>query len=273
MLPTPPPEVPVAPGDNTPIVETSGLGHLDDVTPVVSPSFKSAPRGETPAAAPPAVLPPLTNPPPAGKGKALVLIAGGLALGALVGVLFYLPAKPAPRPRPIPVAAPTVAAPTVPSEVVPPIEQGIPTEAPRPSKTKSHIEITVQPVDAVLSVDKHVAGGNLIKMDTPLSRTLHVVHASAPGYLTFKKTISYAKDVSLDIKLEKTQRLARAVARESPSPPIEVQPRGNEPKAGVQGKPEVAPSSPEVEDFGMDLKRPNTKRPTKTMDETDPYSP
>jgi len=142
-----------------------------------------------------------------------------------------------------------------------------------PSRTKSHIEITVQPADAVLSVDKHVAGGNLVKMDISPSHTLHVVHASASGYVAFKKTISYAKDVFLDIKLEKTQPLVRAVARDRPSPPFEAEPRGNEAKAIAPVRPSVAPASPDVEDFGMDLKRPNTNRPTKKMDETDPYSP
>jgi hypothetical protein len=274
MVPTPPPEVPAEPSDITPVVETSGLGDLDDVTPVVAPRLKTASLGEAPApaAVAPVVLPPPANPTPTGKGKALLLIAAGLALGALIGLLVYLPAKPKERPRPVPVAAPPVR----PAEVVQPIEQDIPTiptEAPPPSETKSHIEITVQPTDAVLSMDKHATAGSLIKLDVPPSRTPHVVQAAAPGYLTFKKTISYAEDVFLEIKLEKAQPRERSVAQHRPSPPIEAQPRGNEPKPSAQGKPRPALSSPDVEDFGMDLEHPNTKRPTKTMDETDPYYP
>jgi hypothetical protein len=43
--------------------------------------------------------------------------------------------------------------------------------------------------------------------------------------------------------------------------------------ARPDNEPKTKPAAGPVEEFGMDLKRPTTRRQTKMMDEKDPYSP
>ena len=45
-----------------------------------------------------------------------------------------------------------------------------------------------------------------------------------------------------------------------------------EPKTELKTEPKVAPAAAPVEDFGMNLQRPATRRPTNKIDETDPYA-
>jgi hypothetical protein len=54
-----------------------------------------------------------------------------------------------------------------------------------------------------------------------------------------------------------------------PRVPQVVQPFGPDPKADTKAVSAPAP----VEDFGMTLQRPAPRRPTKKIDETDPYAP
>jgi hypothetical protein len=175
------------------------------------------------------------------------------------------PVKPEVTPWPNPVVErvfPTEAQPGTPAT---------PTEAFQPARR--HVEITVQPAKASLSLDKHAAEGNQIKMDVPQSLTLHMVQATAPGHIPFKKTVSYANDVYLEIKLEKSEAPPQHLAAKVLSPQVTAPQRGNDTKLEVKGEPRVAPSGPAVEEFGMNLERPTPKRSTKKMDETDPYAP
>jgi hypothetical protein len=158
--------------------------------------------------------------------------------------------------------------PVVPTEVVQPADPVVPVEKPLPSM--SRVEITVQPADAVLYVDKRVVEGSQFKADVPKKKTLHIVQATAPGYLTFKRTVSFANDVFLDIQLTKAESPGPRVAAKAPAAPA-VQSRKPEINPEVKFEPRVAPPAQPVEDFGMNLERPNMKRPTKKIDETDPY--
>jgi hypothetical protein len=133
-----------------------------------------------------------------------------------------------------------------------------------PQLDKRHVEITVQPAAASLFLDNRPVGGNLLKIEVPSARMPHVVQARAPGYVPFRKTINFATDVYLDIRLEKV---------DSPSPSARPKP----PLATMATQPSVAakatPSAPSSEDFGMNLQHPPTRRSTKRIDETDPYGP
>lgn len=153
-------------------------------------------------------------------------------------------------------------------------------EASRPETR--HIQITVQPAEASLYLDNRVAGGNLIKLDVQRSQSSHVVQAKAPGHVPFKKTINFANDVYLDIKLEKVEPPASVRVKShslqvaAQPPKVDTDPR-DEPKLDQKVDPKIdgkmAPAVAPVEDFGMTLQRPNTRRPTKKIDETDPYAP
>ena len=229
---------------------------------------------------------PIANPHPSTSSKAFVILAGAVALGAVAGFFVFLPGtRTRKEPKSVVVVATAVAPskqeeppqpiPTaelaVPSEVAPPTDPVFPDKNPLPAK--SRVEITVQPADAVLSVDKRVVEGNQFRLDAPKKKTLHVVQALASGYIPFKRTISYANDVFLDIQLTKAQSPASRAAAKAPASPVTAQPRKTEANVEEKFEPRVAPPSPSVEDFGMNLERPNIKRPTKKIDETDPYAP
>jgi len=291
----------------SPVLDDSSLGPLDDVTPIVQPNLRSAtfvgqPSTVAPSATPSATPPkvpvsgapsliagapsPIASPPPPATSKALLILAGAVALGAVAGFFVFLPSnKTRKEPRPVVVVA-TAVAPAKPEPPPPPIhvaEPVVPTEVAQPAEPvapeanplppQSHVEITVQPADAVLSVDKKVVEGNPFKLDVPKRKTLHVVQAIAPGYHPFKKAVSYSNDVILDIQLERVEAPAPRVAVKAAASPPVAPPRKIETNTEVKLEPRVAPPVPSVEDFGMNLERPITKRPTKKIDETDPYAP
>ena len=88
--------------------------------------------------------------------------------------------------------------------------------------------------------------------------------------------ISAASDMHLEVRHKKTET---SIWRGHLSPRLE-EPTAkpdHEPMATVIAKPDnepkTKPAAGPVEEFGMDLKRPTTRRQTKMMDEKDPYSP
>jgi hypothetical protein len=266
---------------------TRSLDPVDDVTPVVPPRFATPPTGTPAIVASPAVIQPAASPQALGRSKALLIVAGAVVTGALAGAIVFFPGAKTFGKKSSPVSViPTAVTPVkpevtpwpnpvvervFPSEAAPPGAPAVPTEASQ--SAKRHIEITVQPAKASLSLDKRAAEGNQIKMDVSPSRILHMVQATAPGHIPFKKTISYADDVYLEIKLEKAEAPIQHVAAPILSPQVAAQPHGSDPKPDVKGEPRVAPSAPAVEEFGMNLEHPMTRHSTKKMDETDPYAP
>lgn len=122
-----------------------------------------------------------------------------------------------------------------------------PTIAPLPAPC--HLEITVEEPEAKLVLDGQVAPGNQIKLDVPKDDQLHLVEASAPGFLPFKRSISFSQDVFLNIALQK----ARAPSKRDVT-------------AGVK------PEGKHADDQGTSS-RSNAKRPASQIDEDDPYAP
>ncbi len=106
-------------------------------------------------------------------------------------------------------------------------------------------------------LDGIAAGGNRIRAEVARAEARHVVEAAAAGYEPFKKTISFATDVYLDIELKRKPV------------PVHGSTRGRTPQAPSEAKRSQAPA----EDFGVTLERPAPRRPTKKIDEKDPYAP
>ncbi len=209
------------------------------------------------------------------------VVAGAVAVAIVAGLFVFFPRGKGKRPLPPPAPAVStlpVAKPAAPQEMpTSAAEEPAPSvAAPRPEPPapgKRRIEITVQPAEASLLLDNRLAGGNAIKMDVPKAKTPHVVQARAPGYAPFRKVITYANDIYLDIKLEKVEAPTAQPRTKTYSPtaaPKETKPEVKEVK--TDPKPAPAAVAP-VEDFGMTLQRPAIRRPTKRIDETDPYVP
>jgi len=233
---------------------------------------------------PPVAIPPTPNRPRTPKLHVLFVAAGAISVAVVAGLFIFFPhGKPRSNAPAVKAPLPSVVAPVQPEESpTNPREVASAPAAPElpatpPHADKSHIEIIVQPAGAFLSLDGRPVGGNLIKMDVASSKKTHVVQARSPGYLPFKKTLNFATDVYLDIKLEKPEEPA-PVVRAKTHPPVVASPPPPPSALKVASPPPVAPKvtpppAAPAEDFGMSLQRPTPRRPTKKIDETDPYGP
>jgi hypothetical protein len=77
------------------------------------------------------------------------------------------------------------------------------------------------------------------------------------------------KHPALDAKPKKADGPSTQALSKSHGSPIATPSPRNDTKAETKAAPAAAP----VEDFGMNLRRPTTSRPTRKIDETDPYAP
>jgi hypothetical protein len=159
-------------------------------------------------------------------------------------------ARPAPPPQPsvpspVPAAAPPAPVKDVPETI--------------------HLEITAEPVEAELSVDGNVLAGHRLNIEVPKERGIHVISASAPGYLPFNQQVSFGSDVVLHISLGRGRTpLVRQPTRARSSP--ESRPRTN-PAPAALGRP-----TPALEP-GMNLEGPSVRPHAKPIDERNPYKP
>jgi hypothetical protein len=84
-----------------------------------------------------------------------------------------------------------------------------------------------------------------------------------------KVSRSVDKHVDRDAKRKKAEVPSSYVGSYVHSPQVAARSQRNETKADMQ----ATPTAPPIEDFGMNLQRPTTRRPTQKIDETDPYTP
>jgi len=126
-----------------------------------------------------------------------------------------------------------------------------------------HLEIDIEPIGATLTLDQHAVVGYRLQTDVPKDRRIHVVAASAPGFLPFEQIISFSRDIHLIIKLHRSLPVFRGKVK---SPPAQV-----EPKPTSELKRQIQPS--QIEEPGMKMERPSIRRPSNQLDERDPYSP
>lgn len=200
------------------------------------------------------------------------LLPAGAAAGVLVAVAVGLLSKEKPKPAAAPPSlGPTVTRPSKATEAAPvaaptPSAPVAPAAAKLPSETIKLV-VTAEPVEAELSLDGNMLAGHRLNLEVPKDRGIHVVSASAPGYLPFNQQVSFSSDVVLTISLRRSRAPApaRAVARQARSvPEARVKPPLSRPPA-AEARPALEP--------GMNLESPTTRGNAKPIDERNPYAP
>jgi hypothetical protein len=129
------------------------------------------------------------------------------------------------------------------------------------------LEITVEQMDADVSLDGNVLAGHRLNLQFPKDHRIHTVSAAAPGYMPFSQQVSFSRDVTLSISLRRIHR--------EPIRPAAVKARPV--RAESNGKMDGASKGPRpgrhVEP-GMSLDDSPAPRPgLKDLDERNPYSP
>ncbi len=198
-----------------------------------------------------------------------LLVAGGLVvlIGAFAavfsrkepGVIVTEPAAPAPAPAPS--AAPVVE---------PPVDE------PKPLSTVQ-LWILVRPGSATVTLDGARLSSNPFQADVTADKRAHVLHVSAPGYVTVEQVITFANDNKIEITLRPTPGAAGKAARiaaeaaERRAAIENWKPGGGE---IVRSTPEPAPPEvrPREREHEPEMKRPPST-PPRPIDEKDPYSP
>jgi len=204
---------------------------------------------------------------PAGIALAIVLSVAIIAL-ATTGKKSPPPQTAAPQAAvapqaPAPQPAPTVAPPPA------PVLAAAPTAAAAKLAAAPEIirlEITADPVEAELSLDGNVLAGHRLNLQVPKDRGIHVVSASAPGYIPFNQQVSFSSDVVLTINL---RRGHVAAARPAPS-------RSRTAPVEARAKPEARPAAGQPAarlEPGMNLEGPPVRPTGKSIDERNPYKP
>ena len=169
-----------------------------------------------------------------------------LAANALLGRA--QPIAPIPQPRPDPPSAPGS---TVPATI--------------------KIRVRVEPKQVALTLDDHAIGGNQLQAVVPKDGTMHVVQATAPGFVPLNRIVSFTSDINLDIQLRRALDIQPRRARSAVHVPTKSHSAAVEAKPGSESKPRPEPSR--VEEPGANLERPASRRASKQIDERDPYAP
>jgi hypothetical protein len=201
---------------------------------------------------------------------------------ALVPVIGLSTAWILSRPGKSPEVAAPSPAPTAPAPAPAPVAVPHPPASPAASAgTKTpdviRLQITVDPVQAEVGLDGNVLAGHRLNLEVPKDRGIHVVSASAPGYLPFNQQVVFSNDVVLTITLrrshapaarptgrQRTEVKTQAINKAAPAapPPVESKPQ--------TAKTRPAPGRTEP---GMDLDTPAPRHGAKSLDERNPYRP
>jgi hypothetical protein len=125
--------------------------------------------------------------------------------------------------------------------------------------------ITAEPMETELSLDGNVMAGHRLNLEVPKDRGIHVISASAPGYVPFNQQVSFSSDVFLQISL----RRAHAPSVRSIARPRAIQ-IDSVPKTTIRPTP-VSPGMGLAP--GMNLEGPILRPNAKPIDERNPYKP
>jgi eukaryotic-like serine/threonine-protein kinase len=209
-----------------------------------------------------------------------LLVGGGIgaAAVALVATLYAVSGRaPAPIAQPAPPQAPAVAvdrasapahAPAVGATAFTGV---VPPRAPGATGTTVELTISAEPRNATLKLDDELLDGNPYRGSVARDRRLHVVRASAPGFATAERQISFEVDSKVELVLRPAGRAAtrgRGLAAGGDlsvvpppvgEPPLRA-PRG---EGGGSRAPRIEP--------GADLPAPERAAPRRQLDEQDPY--
>jgi serine/threonine-protein kinase len=142
-------------------------------------------------------------PPPSGRRALLVPLAA--AGGAALAALFWLAVRGSQVPAPAPQAAPPAPQTAAPAEI--------------------EISVAAKPTDARLFLDGALLEGNPLSRRFPRDGGAHTLRAEAPGYAADTRTLTFDKDLRLELALERepagtaARPAASAVRDQRPSPP------------------------------------------------------
>ena len=125
--------------------------------------------------------------------------------------------------------------------------------------------VTADPMETELSLDGNVLAGHRLNLEVPKDRGIHVVSASAPGYIPFNQQVSFSSDVALKISLHRGHPAPVHQTARSRSSQIE-----SSAKSAV--RPAVVPTGPGLVP-GMNLDGPAMRPNAKPIDERNPYKP
>ena len=128
-----------------------------------------------------------------------------------------------------------------------------------------HLGVTAEPMETELSLDGNVLAGHRLNLEVPRDRGIHVLSASAPGYIPFNQQVSFSNDVVLKISLHRAR-----------TPPVHqvARPRLSQPQSSPKSnvRPAAVSPSPGLEP-GMNLDGPTIRHNAKPIDERNPYKP
>jgi hypothetical protein len=127
------------------------------------------------------------------------------------------------------------------------------------------VQIAAEPKEAELSLDGNVLAGHRLNLGVPKDRGIHVISASASGYIPFNQQVSFSSDVVLTINLRRDHTLPFRQAARSRAAQVESRPKSD--IAPVAGRP-----GPRIEP-GMHLEGPSVRPNAKAIDERNPYKP
>jgi hypothetical protein len=205
-----------------------------------------------------------------GRGGHVRWVVGGVVVLAAVVVALVLGLRGAPATKagidatrlvlPVPAPSPALVPPASPDVVNPSNTMAAPEIV--------RLEITVEQMDADVSLDGNVLAGHRLSIQVPKDRRIHTVSAAAPGYIPFNQQVSFSSDVTLSISLRRPQR--------EPSRPAAFKARPARPEAAnpnMEGASKAPRPARRVEP-GMSLDDSPAPRPgPKDLDERNPYRP
>jgi len=203
--------------------------------------------------------------PPKPKKHGLIVVAFVIVAGVAVDVFLWKMTEQSSAETASPAAGPDV--PASAQELVgkATARPAVPIIAPLPAL--SHIEISVLAENAELMLDGNAVEGNKLELDVPTDQVPHALEVSAPGFAPLKRMVSFAKDLYLVIELQRAAPSRPVAASPSPAPAVAAKPA----KPQKTGRART-PTEP-TDEFGSPFAPTPPKRPTTTIDETDPYAP
>jgi hypothetical protein len=247
-------------------IEESPLTEDDQsATPVAMMSEQDAITRKVPESA---MIPPpepsLPVPPKRRLSRLHILLPAGAVAVAIAVVVVVLATKGKSPSAPAPVSATAV-----PAEAPQPQPAAAPVAPSAGAKAGAEIirlGVTAEPMETELSLDGNVLAGHRLNIEVPKDRGIHVVSASAPGYIPFNQQVSFSSDVFLKISLRRahTPPPARQASRARPSQV--------ESKVKINARPTSASPGPGLEP-GMNLDGPSPRPNAKPIDERNPYKP
>ena len=169
-----------------------------------------------------------------GRSRRGILAAVAVAGGALLAVLFWQMTKSPPPPP----AAATPASGAITAAVAPAAPAGAVAAV-----TEVEIAVSARPAEAKLFLDGKPLAGNPFKGKLPKDGATHLLRVEAAGYAAHTESLTLERDRSMDVVLAKEAetRPARQGGGPLPTPPTD------------------------------DVARPGAKKPTRTLDTSNPY--